>query len=374
MSRPLRLVLFFSRGVSLQTWADTGSLTREVALYRRLAALGVQVTFITYGTATDLAYQPLLPEIAIACNRWNLAPKRYMQRVHLLHAPRLLRAHLLKTNQMRGADLALRAARFWGKPLLARCGYMYSSDARARAGADSDEARAALALEAAVFGAARGIVVTTAAMAQDIAGRLPAAAPRTHIIPNYVDTDVFAPPPQPEPPDVDLLFIGRLEAEKNLPALLEALRPTPYTLRLVGQGSQGDALRAQFGTLAGRLEWLPRVPHEALPGLLNRARAFILPSLWEGHPKALIEAMACGRPVIGTRVPGIADVLRHGDTGWLCATDADSLRQGIQAVLTDPAAAQMGFNARQQALAQFSLAQVARQEYHLYQSLLNPAG
>ena len=54
--RPFRLVLFFTRGVSLRAWDEAGLLDREAALYRRLAEQGVEVSFITYGRDDDLAW------------------------------------------------------------------------------------------------------------------------------------------------------------------------------------------------------------------------------------------------------------------------------------------------------------------------------
>src|SRR5262245_33930696 len=134
----LRLVLFFSRGVSLQSWDKAGMLEREVALYRRLQSSGVCVTFVTYGDYRDRDYAKRLPGITILCNRWNLNLKRYMQRVHLIHGLPLMRANVIKSNQMPGADLALRAAKFWRKPLVARCGYLYGLDTLRREGEDSN--------------------------------------------------------------------------------------------------------------------------------------------------------------------------------------------------------------------------------------------
>ena len=117
----LHLTLFFTRGVSLHTWAQNGSLEREVALYLRLQQQkGVQISFITYGEKTDLRYRDRLQGIEILCNHWNLSARIYEQLIPLLHKRALSRATLIKTNQTNGAEVALRAARFWHKPA-ARC-------------------------------------------------------------------------------------------------------------------------------------------------------------------------------------------------------------------------------------------------------------
>jgi glycosyltransferase involved in cell wall biosynthesis len=79
-----------------------------------------------------------------------------------------------------------------------------------------------------------------------------------------------------------------------------------------------------------------RIANDDLPRLLNEAEVFVLPSLYEGNPKALLEAMACGLPVLATNVEGNREVVQHGVTGYLCKdTSAESLREGIEKLLAD---------------------------------------
>ena len=94
----IRLVLFFTRGVSLHTWDKIGMFEREVALYRQLQEYGVQVSFVTYGDAKDLSYANQIPGIRILCNRWRLPTRYYERWVTILHARHLLRADVYKTN------------------------------------------------------------------------------------------------------------------------------------------------------------------------------------------------------------------------------------------------------------------------------------
>ena len=154
----MRLTLFFTRGVSLRIWDEAGIPERELALYRRLMDQGVQVDFITWGDADDLKYGAALGGIRLFCNRWGLRRGLYERLSPWLHVRALRRADVIKTNQVDGADVALKAARFWGKPLVVRCGYMASGFAAREHGDGAPETRRLLNLESSVFQAADRVV------------------------------------------------------------------------------------------------------------------------------------------------------------------------------------------------------------------------
>ena len=102
--------------------------------------------------------------------------------------------------------------------------------------------------------------------------------------------------------------------------------------------------------------WAGTLPNAELPGWYNRARVFVLPSLHEGQPKALIEAMACGTAVLGADAPGVRDMIEHDATGWLSATEPGPLADTLRAMLNDDALrARLGDNARQFVERNFSI-------------------
>jgi glycosyltransferase involved in cell wall biosynthesis len=369
----LNLVLFFTRGVSLQTWDQVGMFEREVALYRLLQERGVRVTFVTYGGAADLQYNSRIPGIRVLYNRWRLPHRLYGWLLPWLHGSSLREADVVKTNQTKGADIALRAAQRWHKPLVARCGYMWSANVIRQYGKTSAAAREAISVEAQVFRQANQVVVTTPLMAADIVQRIPESSKRTVVIPNYVETERFAPGDNVQR-DYDVIYVGRISPEKNVESLLDAVEKLSIRISIIGEGEPRARLQEQYTNLGTRVSWLGKVPNKDLPAHLNRARIFVLPSHYEGHPKALIEAMACGLPVIGTNVPGIREMIRHGETGWLCGTDAASIRAALEHLLADPALCErLGHNARKFIVDNFSLERIVEMELQMLSMTLGQA-
>ena len=140
-----------------------------------------------------------------------------------------------------------------------------------------------------------------------IDGGLPAG--RIAVKPNFVDV---APPP--EAARQGALFVGRLSAEKGISTLLGALgRAREVRLEVVGGGPEEERVRAHPSVQARG--WL--APAQVLERM--RAASFlVLPSVWfECFPRTLVEAFACGLPVIASRVGALAELVDHGRTGLL---------------------------------------------------------
>ena len=360
----IHLVLFMTAGMSLAAWHRIGMFEREVALYRRLRPRVKAITIVSYGNDADLALRDRLPGIEIICNRHRLPETLYRWLISRVY-PLFWRGNVVvKTNQTAGGEIASVAARTAGARFVARCGYMLS-DFTARAhGANSELARAHQSLERRIFATADRCVITTSAMAEIVAGH---GIPRERIrmIPNYVDTDYLRPMPEMRRKG-RVGFVGRLDRQKNVFSLIEAMRGLDAELVIVGDGPHASALQEAAREHGVRADFLGRVPHNELPAILNSCEIFALPSLYEGHPKALLEAMACGLSVVGADVPGVREVLRHGQTGWLCDTDAASIAEALNRLLTDADLRQhLGRNAREEIVRYCSLDRVLELESDL---------
>lgn len=368
--RQIKLILFFTRPTSLRNWDEVGMFEREVALYQCLQEHCVQVTFVTYGDASDLRYADRIPGIRIVCNRWNLSRRRHLWLLTRVY-PWLWRGRVVfKSNQVKGANIALGAARRFGRKFIARCGYLYSEFTERQHGADSPHAQKARTLEEDVFTTADRVVVTTPAMRDTVMQRYQVPSGRVTVIPNYVQTEHFCPNPNGHHTPNRLCFVGRLAEQKNPFALLEAIQGLELELLMVGDGTLSEQLRDKVEANSLPVRFLGNVPNHQLPQILNSVSLFILPSHYEGHPKTLLEAMSCGLPVIGTDVPGIRELIEHRHTGYLCGTSPEEIRAAIQEVLGDAELqARMGRNAREFVVEQFALERIVEMELAVLREL-----
>jgi glycosyltransferase involved in cell wall biosynthesis len=183
-----------------------------------------------------------------------------------------------------------------------------------------------------------------------LAGEARAMAPDTdfRVAPMPVDTALFTGESAPRIPG-RFLFVGRLNAQKGVRDLLEALSWTPadISLDVVGDGEDGDALRAQARQLdlASRVHWHGHVDRSALPALYRRAQAVVMPSVNEGLGLVAVEAQLSRTPVIAYRSGGLPDVVNPAWGGVLVRSgDVRELAQAIRMVHADPAAVD-GFGA-----------------------------
>jgi len=264
----LRLVLFFTRGVSLRLWDEIGMFEREVALYRWLRPQLGGIAFVTYGGAGDLDYAPRLPGIDILCNPQNLPLEEYARAVPELHHRQLAAAHVLKTNQIPGAEVPVAVKQRYGTRLVARCGYMWSDLAAHGVPERQAEVESARQTEALAFGAAEQVVVTTQAMAGYVRANYGVPDARLRVIPNYVLTDRFSPEgARPVPNRV--CFVGRLSPEKNPLALVQACAGLDVELVMVGSGPLQPAIEQLAQQLGVGLRLVGNLPHLELPDLLS---------------------------------------------------------------------------------------------------------
>ncbi len=368
--QPLRgraLALFFTIGVSLKLWHETGMIEREVAIYNELSKYFKNIYFFTYGTEDFKFKSYLADNITIISKKYIKNDLLYSFLLPFIHRKILKEVDVLKTNQMLGSWSAAVAKLIYRKKLVVRTGYMWSIHLGKE---NAKRWRRILSknIEKLVYILADSAVTSSQTNFEYVEHYY---KPRDHIlIPNYVETDVFKPLNTAKKKS-SICFVGRLTSQKNLLALFEALSGLPYTIDLIGSGEHEEKLKEFARENKTDASFLGNVPNHDLPAILNQHELFILPSLYEGMPKTLLEAMACGLAVIGTNIDGTKEVIKHGENGILCETDPKSIREAIVRVMEDEGLKQtLGINARKTIEQRFSLEKLTDKELGLYVKLL----
>ena len=267
--REFNLVLFFTQGVSLETWSSIGTLERELRYYRELLPHVKSITLVTYGGSADLRLARDLPEFHVVCNRFGLPARAYSAYLRWI-LPRLWRGPtLVKSNQVQGAQIALAAARTARAPFVARCGYLPASDAECASGRDSEPARLTRAYEDFLFTSADRVIVTTDALRDFVIDRYRILDSRITVVPNSVDTNHFAPNSDVEPEARRLCYVGRLNDEqKNLKALVEASEGLDVELCFIGSGPLEAVLRRDADSRGVRTQFLGTLDNAQIPDQL----------------------------------------------------------------------------------------------------------
>jgi glycosyltransferase involved in cell wall biosynthesis len=161
------------------------------------------------------------------------------------------------------------------------------------------------------------------------------------VIPNVTGGLEIAPAGAVEGPPGYLLFVGRLRIRKGVEVLLEALREIPgAVLRIAGDGEHRAALERAAADLGPAVTFLGTRDAAQVRALLRGAAALVVPSIYEGMPLVVLEAMEAGVPVVASAVSGIPEVVIDGETGWLVPPeDPRALAHALEEVLADPAEA-----------------------------------
>ena len=200
------------------------------------------------------------------------------------------------------------------------------------------------------------------------------------VIYNGVDTSVFS-PGLPSKNDSQekygiknpyCLFVGQLTRRKGVDYLLKALAHVNINCVIVGDGHERRSLMllAKSLGISNKVSFTGAVPFEDLRGLYAGASFFVLPSVAEGMPLTILEAMSSGLPVIATSIPGMDEVISEGHNGFLVMSDDVKALHSKMQVLAEDAALRkkMGMNARRLVEKKFSWRCVARKKQLMYMS------
>lgn len=361
------LVLLMTPNMSLEKWDSLGQLSRELNYYDKLCKKsGFKLIIYSYGRQE----KPLndYPHITVL-QKFGWIPTGIPFRVqnwiyHLsslfLYRKYFKKALICKTNQFSASGFGLLLKFFYRIPLVVRMGYYYSHFkpiSRIRGLSEKMAFRSA------------DLILTTSPEAANYIIRQYRIDPQKLLFTcNNIDLEIFKPLPFDK--EWDLIFVGKLQAQKNIALVLEVVNKLNAKTLLIGKGSLEPMVSVAVGNNKN-ITWKKRVDNSDLAAYYNKAKCFLLLSEYEGNPKVLLEAMACGLPSVVTSVPGIRECIAHQLNGIIVPQDPDHIKTQIEALLSDDSRMkQIGENARHWVKEKCSMSENIDKEMAFYASFL----
>jgi D-inositol-3-phosphate glycosyltransferase len=314
----------------------------------------VRLISITAGPVAPLPKDELLPYLGAFASEMALFGLRDGGAYDVIHSHYYLSgwvAHLL--------------GRYWDAPVVQMfhtLGALKKDAARAVGASDGHESRQRIEIERRLIGEVDAIVAANARERAEMTWWYGQHTPKIHDIPCGIDLDLFRPGDRASARAAlgfdaapVLLFVGRIDPVKGLEFLLDgyaALRTTwtdgaPPHLVIVGgdltPAGLGDDLarihaQAVAKEIADGITFAGSQPHERLPEYYNAADLVVVPSRYESFGLVAVEGMACGTPVVASRVGGLPYTVEDGTNGFLASYGAaDQLATASARILRDPA-------------------------------------
>jgi glycosyltransferase involved in cell wall biosynthesis len=359
-------------GGGIRALAATGQASRLLkgyfTPYRRAFGDLIYFSYLPESLAEFASDPDLLAHVKVAAPPRPMWRGRRAASMVWTHAAEFRSCSVLRVFQVTGVIPALLASSWFGVPYVTTYGFWY-----AQLSAHGPKRVVKAALERLGLRHAAAVIATT----EELRRRAARVARRVELVPNGVDTAAFAPaePRRACGPVRRVLYVGRLSPEKNLSALVRAAgllrgRP-PLRLIFVGPGPLREPLEREARALDVDVEFPGVIDQERLPTVYRSADAFVLASFTEGHPKALLEAMSTGLPVVASDCIGNRSLVTDGVTGLLFDPHRpEALAAALERVLTDGALAEsLGRAAREQVAARYDLAVLVDREIALLKSV-----
>ena len=247
--------------------------------------------------------------------------------------------------------------------------------------------------EKALWSAADRIAAVSTSVKSDLSRRYGIPDDKIRLVYNGVDSELFRPIENPEFPERSsvegkkvVLYVGHFGLRKGIPFLIRAMktvtREVPDSMLVCVGGVPSWLPKRDYWSylnglveqndLTGKVLLLDRVPNEGLPNYYSMSSVLVLPSYYEAFPKVLIEAMACEKPAISSRMGGTQDSIEDGVNGYLVNfADPVDLARAIVTVLQDEGLARrMGRAGRQKVVRDFTWKAVARRIDSIYGEVL----
>ena len=318
----MKVILFFTYGISLKDWEKSGLLSREIKFYESLyKKYNIKFLFITYGDENDknilvdkefIQILPLYSIFKENKNKYIKILKSFLIPFRL--SSEIKNANIIKTNQLYGAWMAIISKIIYRKPLLIRTGYDLLTFSK-------KNKKGYLKILFYTFLTKVSLKVCNLYLVTSKIDKIfleslsDKYSDKLVIRPNWVETkynNTFE-----ERYKNKIISVGRLEEQKNYKSLIKEMKHSNFEIEIYGEGDEMKDLIRIASEYNVKLNINKPIDNKLLLKELSKYRIFVSTSEFEGNPKAILEAMANGCVVIAKGNENIAEIIQDNKNSIL---------------------------------------------------------
>jgi glycosyltransferase involved in cell wall biosynthesis len=364
-----KLALFINYFSSLEIWNKFGILERELSLYNILADNFKTIYIFSYGGKKELEYSKYLRKnIIVIPKKIPLPDILYELIMPFINIKILKQCDIYKTNQNSGTIAPTIAKLLYRKKLIIRSGYIGSELAKRSKLPFYAKIYFFIAEKFSYFFCDKAFIPTRTNF-DILIKKYPFLKNKLVAMNNFINTELFK--KEDAEKKYDIIYVARFDKDKNHLALLEAIKDLGLKTLFIGQGKEKEKILEFSKNNNLNLEIIERVSNCELPKYYNQSKIFAFPSLHEGNPKALLEAMSCEMPAVAFNVVGVNNIIENEKNGLISNPEISAIKENITRLLNNSDLRNnLGIEARKFILKNYSLETLSKNEIEIYKKIL----
>lgn len=331
----MKVIIFFTYGISLLDWKKSGLFERELKLYEHLATnYGLEFIFVTYGDDSDLDFEinekiQVIPIYKYISKKNN----KFLEIIRSLFYARKIQElipfenSLMKTNQLWGSWIPIIIKIRTNRPLIIRTGYDLLTFKKKSERPKIFILLYKLLTRISLYYSDYYLVSSTTDL-RFLNNQFPGYEEKILKHPNWVE----AASPTMKTKKDSIISVGRLEDQKNYSFLINSFSNSDFKIDIIGDGSEKESLMQLANHKNANINFIGRISNSDLQIKLTEYKYFVTSTRYEGNPKSILEAMSAGCIVIAPNVPGVNEIIENDVNGILYEFDTVDLPALIQSL------------------------------------------
>lgn len=326
----MNVAVFLTYNYSLQTWLNSGTLNRELEIYKQISKVNsTEFTFYTYGDSDDQGLIKDFPNSKVVSMFNNISTKgRWYKFIYSLFIPLIYRKNIknediLHQHQLLGSWVVLISKLLFGKKILIRTGYdMYEFSKL-----NNESYLRRFLFNCLTYVSLKFSDLYTTTSKEDIKflkSNYKIDHEKIKLRPNWIIDNNFKKINSRISDEV--LSVGRLDKQKNYKQLITLFtKDTNFSLKIIGSGPEKKELENIIQNNDLKVSIIDNLNNEEIKKAMNNYKYYLSSSKFEGNPKTILEAMSTGCIVIASNIKNHKEIIKHGTTGFLFNLDSPDI-------------------------------------------------